>query len=169
LWGVKLSYNTNPQIGIISTDANGNSSECVYSNMTMTEVFSLEFEDIILTKTQAGFPANFIPEILNLSIPVESGCVAIIGGVYETDLTDNLLRIFPNPSSGNFSVAFQETRDFSFDELTILNANGKTVYRTIDRSCLLNGINPGYLPDGLYLVRLISGNSAFTGKLLIKH
>lgn len=169
LFGVKLLDTYNPQIGIISTDSLGNGADCAYLTMTNVEEYTFEFEEIILSAIQNGAPASYIPEITNFSIETESGCVAVIGNAEEADYSENNLRMFPNPSSGIFSLAVRETGNFLFEELTVHNATGEVVYQTNDPSCLLNGINPGYLPEGLYLVRLIAGNSAYSGKLLIKH
>ncbi len=169
IYGVKTAPDYIPQIGAYKTDETGNSSECVYPLIQQSELYTAIFENFNTLASDIGNPVSTTLSINSFTLSIEDTCVAFTGGIKETEKQCTRLNIYPNPTSGLFSINIANGLIEKPDKLVIISPSGNIIYSTTDPSCLRNGVNPGYLPDGIYLVRLISGNGAYTGKLLIRH
>jgi hypothetical protein len=81
-------------------------------------------------------------------------------------LTQGVFSVYPNPSAGNFRL----TSSFEGKvRVQVLSANGTVVQdRNIqaNKGQLLN-FNLGDVPQGIYMIRLISGKSVQTQKLVV--
>ena len=89
------------------------------------------------------------------AIPCENTSAA-----YTSD-TKHLLSIYPNPASNQTTVSTPFSGNF---DLEIFNTQGKLVLKLQNQ----NKLEISNLTAGLYVVRVIAGNSTYSGKLL-KH
>ncbi|WP_159951830.1 BNR-4 repeat-containing protein [Polaribacter septentrionalilitoris] len=81
-------------------------------------------------------------------------------------LLESSMRIYPNPSYGEFTIKFQNAD--TIKNLEIYNILGKQVYQNSSVNTVLK-IDSARFAKGVYLVRAISkGNKAFYSKLIIK-
>lgn len=81
------------------------------------------------------------------------------------DFAENSFWIYPNPSSGKFTVRISEFIENAPTKLELLSLDGKLLYQT-KLSEVQTEINPGKLSPGFYLVKIISDNSIETKMLL---
>ena len=75
-----------------------------------------------------------------------------------------LLNIYPNPSSGSFSI---EVNYVDESDLNIYDTNGKKVHQ-IRISSKLTSLDLSHLKSGIYILTLNSENTTITEKLIIK-
>lgn len=91
-------------------------------------------------------------------------------GLLNVDNEEIAFSIFPNPSKGNFRLTSTNSSLKSL-ELAITDLDGKIVYsqelRNVDGTFNRN-LDLTKLPKGIYLVRLISGESVETLKIIIQ-
>ncbi len=92
------------------------------------------------------------------------------GGVTETDISDELISIFPNPNDGNFNVLFRNGIN-NKTTIDILNMNGQLVFRqqltALAKNSILN-INSTNFSKGIYIVKLQNANKIITGKVIVR-
>jgi hypothetical protein len=157
-----------PHIGAYKSDEAGNSVNCVSPSFAQMEEIEVSFTDFTILASDLGSIIDYDLLINDFELITEDTCVVYTSGIEKRD-RGSQLKIFPNPANGIFSFELPDKISHTFLRLEILGSDGQVVYVTNDPSCLNNGIDPGYLPEGIYLVRLVSGNSAYTGKLLINH
>jgi len=169
VFGVKTIPNYLPQIGAYKIDSEGNGNSCINSLIQEMQNFSAAFNAINIQASDVGSVMNTSLTINSFPVLVEDTCVAFVGGVDNHDPDKNSLRIYPNPATEVFSIEIPVNDPGDFGILEIINELGRLVYTSTDVTSFRNGIKPGYLSEGIYLVRIISGNNAFTGKLVIKH
>lgn len=167
--GVKAVPDFIPHIGVYKTDETGNSLNCVYPLIQQLQQYTAVFENFIVQSSDHGAESGTLLTINSSSLMVADTCVAFTGGTENLNIPENTLRLFPNPTSGFFSIDFTEDYNPDFCYLEIITQEGRKIFSISDPSCLRNGINPGYLPEGIYLVRLSTDNEIYSGKLLIKH
>ena len=76
-------------------------------------------------------------------------------GLNEKNSINNIINIYPNPSSEKITVEL--TQPFCQGELTILNLNGRQLnaYQILEP---MTAINISHLPAGIYFVRFMSKN-----------
>ncbi len=125
------------------------------------------------TMSNSGLPDNFV-----LSLNIDSRGTKWIGtwdgglsvynengvpfSICENVLTENRVKVFPNPSLTNITI-----ENNSRGSLSILNINGKQlITRQITETEAQ--IDISNLPSGMYFVRLTSGKSVEVGKF-VKH
>src|SRR5690606_25252061 len=85
--------------------------------------------------------------------------VRVLTGIDDV-VTSNGLYIFPNPNSGNFTISGIATANKSI-HLEVVNAVGQVIYtgEVVPKSGTLNEqVNLGNVPDGIYLLRINTGN-----------
>jgi len=74
--------------------------------------------------------------------------------------------IYPNPSNGEFVIRLSENNS-SDNLITVTNLLGQEVYRTVSNK-QSNYINLNNIEKGIYLIRILTGNSETIKKLIIK-
>lgn len=83
---------------------------------------------------------------------------------------DELLKVFPNPSSGKFHLAFLAKSGAQY-EVKVVNLQGQIVFAERN-AAVKNGLNELMLDltvqAGLYAVILSKGTEKITGKLMIE-
>ena len=84
--------------------------------------------------------------------------------------TDNYY-VYPNPSSGNFNIYFNDVNDGKYD-IQILNGLGQNVYTTsatvVNRKWIQH-VDIKNLPNGMYVVNINKGNIQHNLKIIITH
>ncbi|MFM7666843.1 MAG: choice-of-anchor J domain-containing protein [Bacteroidota bacterium] len=78
-----------------------------------------------------------------------------VTGLNESSVAD--FNVYPNP----FSDVIQIESDKSFESISIVDLNGKTLLETTEKT-----IHPNFLQNGYYLIVLKSQNQLFTYKVL---
>ena len=79
------------------------------------------------------------------------------------------MSLFPNPNKGSFTVLIQSKKEFDA-VLSIYTMNGKLVNKTplrVKSGIISIDINLKQISQGLYQVRLSSGEASMNKKLLI--
>lgn len=89
----------------------------------------------------------------------DQGC---IGTASIEKLSAKTFNVFPNPSSGSFTIETVEAGEMSLFNL----AGNKMMNQTLDNG--QNTINGEYLSSGIYLVRIKFGSSVSQSKLVIE-
>ena len=94
----------------------------------------------------------------------------IAAGIFENNINSNELNIFPNPSNGNFTLAYTLTNsekvsisvyDFTGKKIDVKSVNGNSGLNTL----LVSGND---YAKGIYLVEIIAGDKKETKKLIIQ-
>ena len=84
--------------------------------------------------------------------------------------TDNYY-VYPNPSSGNFNIYFNDVNDGKYD-IQILNGLGQNVYTTsatvVNRKWIQH-VDIKNLPNGIYVVNINKDNIQHSIKIIITH
>ena len=79
--------------------------------------------------------------------------------------------VYPNPSSGNFNIYFNDVNDGNYD-IQILNSLGQNVYSTsakvVNRKWIQQ-VDIKNLPNGMYVVNINNGNIQHNIKIIISH
>ncbi|MBK6964490.1 MAG: T9SS type A sorting domain-containing protein [Bacteroidales bacterium] len=167
--GLKLIPENIPQIGAYKTDSSGNGGDCVFPLIIQSEDYTAVFENFTVQASDIGNLVNYSVSINDFQFLVEGTCVAHPGNLKHHESGKKKLKLYPNPSNGSFSIELPANMNMESAVLQITGYDGQLVYATKEPSFIRNGINPGYLPDGIYLVRLITEKNSFSGKLIIKH
>jgi hypothetical protein len=84
--------------------------------------------------------------------------IQTIVGISDTPKTIAKGIIYPNPSSGQFTVEGE-------GELRIYNPMGKLIYSSLVNNTV---IDLGSYPDGIYFVKMMEGKEMVTGKLILQ-
>lgn len=79
-------------------------------------------------------------------------------------LNNSDVRVFPNPSTGQFTVAFDT--DAQIERLNVMNLLGKVVFST-QMPQTSNNIDLSAVPAGIYFVEATSGNQRVAKRLVI--
>ena len=155
-----------PQIGVVKTDSLGqNAAYCIYDIM---------IEAVVDTVTAQ--PVNFVLEAVEVNtaqpslqmvtepLRVRSGCVESVGAVGENNV-NHYIRIFPNPSSGIFTVRI--LNEEQLNSLEVFNAFGERVFRLerIKSTEALIDLN-GY-PSGMYFLQSTISKKKYTQKIML--
>jgi hypothetical protein len=97
-----------------------------------------------------------------------SQTITVTGIGFEELSADGTIKVFPNPSNGLFTISV----DIDLDQLQvdIYDLQGKQVYGSMDEH-VISGFNRQVdlqgLADGMYTIRINTGNVLKTGKLII--
>lgn len=81
--------------------------------------------------------------------------------------------VYPNPSRGSITVTFSQPPVAALT-IHIFDATGRLIVAPYQNSVPANGtysfpVNAGYLPNGVYLIRVQCGQLQQTRRLIIKH
>ncbi|NOU47499.1 MAG: T9SS type A sorting domain-containing protein [Bacteroidales bacterium] len=166
LIGVKKEYIDWPQIGLIRTDLLGNGGECQYQMEVMNLFISLDFTEGNFTAETAGNVSNYVPEIVDLPLLQQEGCVAMIGAINENE-NPLPLKLLPNPANESFKIEIEKQNLNDFIQLEIRDISGRLVYQSNDQICLSVGINTSQLHPGIYQVILMTKQTRLSGRLAI--
>ena len=166
LFGVKKDFIDWPQIGLIRTDLSGHGGECQYQMEVMNLFINLDFTEGNFTAETAGNVSNYIPEIVDLPLLQQEGCVAMIGAINENE-NPLPLKLLPNPANESFKIEIEIQNLDGFNQLEIRDLSGRLVFQTNDQNCLKEGINTSQFLPGVDQVVLLTNNDIFTARLMI--
>jgi hypothetical protein len=164
--GVVMTQTTNPQIGIIKTDSAGNSVSCVYPNGTGSSTETLTLTTYPFTLTETGTALTLHPIVTDAILSANYGCVAFLGAVAESPKEEDALRVYPNPSTGIFSL---ELNSGTISRIEVFNTLGQVVISTSDPAAVLFPIDLRSSPDGIYYLNAYSHNRIYSEKIIIRH
>lgn len=91
-------------------------------------------------------------------------------GLEETGLARRLT-VYPNPGDGQFIIKPSAAKDFN-GNLLLSDSRGAVVFRLNNITIAAGGhfnLDVAHLANGIYSVRLISAESTYDGKLVIRH
>jgi len=84
------------------------------------------------------------------------------------DLEATGMTVFPNPNNGNFNIALTET--FGSDvTVEVLSMTGAVMSSSTVSNTGLIAIESSNLSDGVYMVRVRSGNNVATRNITVRH
>lgn len=162
---LSFSPDNNYDVLLVKTDENGNSG-CNETNApttvsaTATQVNNADF---IITGTQtqvaavqtlsaAGAGRNFI-----CNEPVS---------IKETTANNNTWSVYPNPSTGHFTISFKEK--ITKGALTILNILGQKMHEATIQQQYKMEIYTGNMAPGVYFLQLKTERETWTQKIILK-
>jgi hypothetical protein len=132
----------------------------------MNLFINLDFTEGNFTAETAGNVSNYIPEIVDLPLLQQEGCVAMIGAINENE-NPLPLKLLPNPANESFKIEIEIQTLDGFNQLEIRDLSGRLVFQTNDQNCLKEGINTSQFLPGVYQVVLLTNNDIFTARLMI--
>lgn len=161
LYGLEMG---DVEMGVVRFDSVMNTASCVWhgtstvlvldSISTNSAVF-LESDSLNLVST------NLIYQ--DVDFVSEAGCVTFLGSVEENQGIWNET-ISPNPSTGEFTISWDEFRDV---EVVIYNSIGTEIYRTNTKNSFVE-INLQTKQNGIYYYRLVDQEEGQSkGKLIV--
>jgi hypothetical protein len=95
--------------------------------------------------------------------------IAVAAGIMENGKTEmHLLRVFPNPFSGNLNLVYELSEKTNI-KIEMMNVLGETVKTIFDNEMQSAGkhnysLDASKLPQGIYFVKLISEKNVITVK-----
>jgi hypothetical protein len=108
-------------------------------------------------------------------VTTHNGCSSLpaLPVAFKASIEESTLKlaVAPNPTEGNFRLSF-EVHGLEEARIRLVNLMGQEVYhqqlpRLSGRQAM--EVEPGYLPDGMYLMQLQVSEKVFTRKIAIKH
>ena len=166
--GVTESSTDNPQIGTIRMNSQGGTYGCTYSGSAVASPFTPGLLPATLNEATAG-TISWAHCVLNdVVMAIDSGCITVTGGVAEKPGLEPL-RIVPNPTGGKVMLETGINPEAIFSSLEVYNSLGEAVYKQKFSGPGITSTDLGFLPNGLYLVKAVSNDKTYAGKLLVKH
>lgn len=158
---------TEPQIGIIRTNANGDGISCTepWGSITATE-YPIDFENIAYETTSTGTATDYTLETTDATLNSFEGCVTFIGNTSEKPEQSNRLTIYPNPGSGPFHLDAEEIRAESTATLKIYDSKGKLIEQKHGSWQKLK-ILQNHLKPGMYLIQIFAEGQNFVNKIVV--
>jgi hypothetical protein len=154
-------------MGIVRTDRNGNSSSCVYPKDGTSNNYGINFVSMTYATSASGSSSPVHPELADLTITEDSGCVVTTGIPGHDKSNRNEFTIFPNPTSGTFTLNLVGNAAKTFEYVEIYSMSGKRIYRSSDPATLHVPIDLNPLPGGIYFIRAVLKERILSQKLLI--
>jgi hypothetical protein len=167
IMGVSMSPSLQPQIGVIKTDSLGNSVACVVPGWINTNPVTITAASYSFSVTGGITPVASHPAISDATLTTTESCVAYTGEVNETDPDEGKIVIIPNPASDFIEISASFKAGVNGSRVEILDPTGKIVCSDELRGPLPFHLSVAELPEGLYLVRVISADEFRTAKILI--
>ncbi|MBK7985625.1 MAG: leucine-rich repeat domain-containing protein [Ignavibacteria bacterium] len=92
--------------------------------------------------------------------------IAVISGVHDFDVQDNLVQVFPNPVSHSFTVSSRDNPEGNFS-YTIIDVEGRIVSQ--GNSSYIKPISTENLATGNYIINIITEQGKQLSQTLIKN
>lgn len=129
---------TDNYLGVGFDRNNAIASNNIYTNVTGVWEQNTRLSGVLMIRPVFEFDSTFILSTPGTPLPA--------------------ITAYPNPCKGTLSI------NGNFDQLTIFNLSGQTVYSSDKRS----SYDLSFLEDGIYLLKINSNNSITTQKLIIR-
>ena len=140
-----------------------------YANGDSTERVGIIPDDIVYPSRQGIYHNR--DEVLEKALQI-TGCPLAVPTINSPKPE---ISVYPNPSNGNFTIAISYSADITgWQTIEVYNELGAKIYEAAlqpqTSKRVLNEINLGNQPDGVYLYRVIDENGTLTGqgKLVIQ-
>ncbi len=126
-----------------------------------------EMEDVIDDLSNVAYLNDATPTWISppmiLGIRLNYGGLTV--GGFENSSKDNQLQLFPNPSSGSFTINGLDGEDRD-SKLVVRDVNGKMVYEEWIKGSSGN-YNLEHLEKGVYFVTVVGGSSTWVERIVI--
>ena len=159
--GVKKDPGFNPQIGIIKTDALGNSSDCINQIPFSSDTCNINLSQIPYTNTTGGTMRLLHPVISNGLMLSFNGCVMWTGSIDENNTYNNPLIVYPNPTTGLLKVKAE-----NLQQIEVLDLQSRKVQDINISNQNETTIDLSELPKGIYFVKIISSRGVAVEKVV---
>ncbi len=166
IMGVMMANTTNPQIGIMATDSTGVTSSCAEPMMLTWENKQLITTDYPLSSYIVTTSESYAPAMESTTLSYWDGCVTVTGDVGEMQKQAPGVVVTPNPNSGVFILSLDGGGAIS-GRVEIYNSHGKRVYDSEIDFVGAHEIDLKGVPDGLYLISIITKAGIFHQKTII--
>ena len=166
IMGVIKPPTDNPQIGIIKLDSTGYGNNCVSPYTTFSSPVTLNMVQVNLTSVNGGQTSTYHPQVVTFNLATDTGCVAFTGGISEQE-SSGTIQVIPNPSGGVFRIIMQDKNGDAIRRLELFNELGELVFQQTGPVNTEDNIRPGYLPSGLYEIRVLTESKICRGKVMI--
>jgi len=104
--------------------------------------------------------------LLDTNILINPDLIPILIETPTQFISNSLFRIYPNPTSGRFTIAFNEDNNEQLATIAIYNLFGKNILSEKIRMSGIRVYSMENQPQGLYLIRVIAGNRSETAKII---
>jgi len=121
--------------------------------------FSVFYKPLLAYKDQVSIAISSNGGTLNLNVYLKKGTVQVNPSIVQTEP-----EIYPNPAT-NF-ISFKSVSGTALQVVSLVNLKGQLVKRVFDFPAT-NQLKVGDLPEGIYLVRLVSENHILVKCLII--
>jgi len=157
-----------PEFTVVSNDSwNGVNGSAV------VEIVSAQGNPTIVFNSnpvQTGNVASLPPGPYTVTVTDATGCSTVQSFVVDSkvglsNIVSDLVKVFPNPSSGIFNISFG---DLTFDQLTleITDIAGRAIYRQSIMERQQTNVDLNSLANGLYFFHFKSSTFDFTKRLV---
>lgn len=86
--------------------------------------------------------------------------------IYTDNLSEQSLKVYPNPTPGNFTMVLTGINTEGSFSFKIINMLGETVFKINDARANVAMIDISDQPKGAYFVKVKAGNKVFTEKII---
>ncbi len=144
-------------------------------NLTYLWTSPSYLDDKTLPNPTAQPPGNLT---FYVTITDERGCTAddeivvtVIGGTYLTETEENaVLNIYPNPTSGMFTIDIKEVKSTEF-QIILINMSGKVILQKIIQ-CYGSSVSTDFdisgMSKGAYFLRINGDNESIHRQIILK-
>ncbi|MCX6306788.1 MAG: T9SS type A sorting domain-containing protein [Bacteroidetes bacterium] len=169
IYGVKMSGQFGYQVGIIKSDANGNSNNCVQPSGNLSDTCTLSFIPVsVTTTTPATLVTSLHPVIANALLTTFNGCIDVTGDIDNKSLNQDDIVVFPNPVDETLHFKIKQA-GLAFQRISIYNILGEMVFQSSSPRILRDSLVVSYLPEGIYMMEIAFREKAYTQKFVVRH
>lgn len=155
------------QYAVSHGGANGDETISVVSNNNNHEVFSIGW-----IQGASNFEGTILNSAGDRDIYIARTIIDLNSTTAQTFVNENDIRIFPNPSNGNFTISIE---DFEAEQLTVsvIDVTGRVVatrnWTTHGQTFYQGSFSISNIrTKGLYFVKIASANQVITKKIIIQ-
>jgi hypothetical protein len=154
-----------PQIGVIKTDSLGQNAAYCINDITIEAIVdtvtaqSVEFVSETL-EVNTGQP---LLQMVSEPLTIRSGCVESTG--VDENNVNHYIRVFPNPSSGIFTV--QITNGEQISSLEVFNAFGERIFQLERIKSTEALVDLSTCPSGMYFLQSTISYKKYTQKIML--
>lgn len=140
--GINYDYDDYSAINLLNDSCEFLNSQSIYSSFSLDDTLFL-----LMNNTMNTIVANLQFEV----------------GINEQNSTVQNLTLFPNPAQKSITIELENNSDFFY---SIYNLFGKIICTDKKANSHKTELNIEHLPQGIYLLKVLSGNQIFTAKFI---